>query len=104
MQQALATNGGSRVVPQGLTRRWPQITEAERAAVLRVLDSGVLSGAMAPEVKALEQEFANFLGVPHCLSTNSGTSALHIAVAAAGIQPGDEVITSAFTFLASGLA
>jgi len=92
------------VVPEGITRRWPQITEDERAAVLRVLDSGVLSGSLAPEVRALEKEFAEYTGARHCLSTNSGTSALHIAVAAAGIQPGDEVITSAFTFLASALA
>jgi len=92
------------MVPEGITRRWPQITEAERAAVLRVLDSGVLSGSLAPEVRALEEEFAEYVGARHCLSTNSGTSALHIAVAAAGIQPGDEVITSAFTFLASALA
>jgi dTDP-4-amino-4,6-dideoxygalactose transaminase len=68
------------------------------------LDSGVLSGSHAPEVRALESEFAEYTGSKHCLSTNSGTAALHIAVAAAGIEPGEEVITSAFTFLASALA
>jgi perosamine synthetase len=104
MAHSLAVNGGSRVVPEGLTRLWPQVSEAEREAVLRVLDSGILSGPSAPEVKALEAEFARFTGSRHCLSTNSGTSALHMAVAAAGIGPGDEVITSAFTFLASALA
>jgi len=42
MQRQLAINGGHRVIPEGLTRLWPRITDAERIAVLRVLDSGVL--------------------------------------------------------------
>jgi perosamine synthetase len=104
MPDLLAINGGSRIVPKGLTRLWPQIGADERSAVLRVIDSGILSGSHAPEVKALEREFAQYVGSSHCLSTNSGTAALHISVAAAGIGPGDEVITSAFTFLASALA
>lgn len=102
--EQLAPQGEKRVVPEGLTRKWPLITDAERTAVLRVLDAGVFSGALAPEIRALEKEFAEFVGAPHVLSTNSGTAALHMAVAAAGIGPGDEVITSAFTFLASALA
>ncbi len=101
-QQTAGIN--SRMIPEGLTRRWPLLSAAERDAVLRVLDRGTLSGALAPEVKALEEEFAAFTGARHCLTTNSGTSALHVAVSAAGIGPGDEVITSAFTFLASALA
>jgi dTDP-4-amino-4,6-dideoxygalactose transaminase len=104
MLELLAVNGGDRAVPEGLTRLWPPMGDAERSAVLRVLDSGILSGAHAPEIKALEKEFAKFTGTSHCLSTNSGTAALHMAVAAAGIKPGEEVITSAFTFLASALA
>jgi dTDP-4-amino-4,6-dideoxygalactose transaminase len=58
----------------------------------------------ALEIKALESEFAKYVGSRYSLSTNSGTSAPHISMAAAGIEPGDEVITSAFTFLASALA
>jgi len=104
MPSLLAINGGSRVVPEGVTRLWPQITDTERSAVLRVLDSGILSGGHAPEIQALEKEFAEYTGAKYCLSSNSGTAALHMAVAAAGIGPGDEVITSAFTFLASALA
>jgi len=104
MPESLAVNGGAPAVPEGLTRLWPPMGEAERSAVLRVLDSGILSGSHAPEVTALEKEFAKYTGSSHCLTTNSGTAALHIAVAAAGIGPGDEVITSAFTFLASALA
>src|SRR5215469_754315 len=104
MPNPLAINGGSSAVPKGLTRLWPEIGESERRAVLRVLDSRILSGAHAPEIRALETEFAGYVGAKHCLTSNSGTAALHMAVAAAEIGPGDEVITSAFTFLASALA
>jgi len=72
--------------------------------VLRVLDRGVLSGQFAPEVRGLESEWAGYVGSKHCLATNSGTAALQIALAAAGIGPGDEVIVPAFTFVASALA
>src|SRR5438132_5986591 len=88
------------VTPQ----RWPILTEADRAAVARVLDRGVLSGAGAPEMKALEAEFATVIGARFCLATNSGTSALHIALAAAGVGPGDEVIVPALSFIATAQA
>jgi dTDP-4-amino-4,6-dideoxygalactose transaminase len=55
-------------------------------------------------VRSLEREFAKYLGVKHCLSTNSGTAALHMAVAAAGLNPGDEVIVPSFTFVATPLS
>ncbi len=85
-------------------RRWPILTDEDRAAVARVLDRGVLSGAGAPEMKALEAEFAAAVGVRFCLATNSGTSALHIALAAAGVGPGDEVIVPALSFIATAQA
>jgi perosamine synthetase len=85
-------------------QRWPIITDADRAAVARVLDRGVLSGAGAPEMRALEAEFASLLGGGHCLATNSGTSALHIALGALGLRPGDEVIVPAFSFIATAQA
>ena len=85
-------------------RRWPILTEADRAAVARVLDRGVLSGAGAPEMKALEAEFAAMVGARFCLATNSGTSALHIALAAAGVGQGDEVIVPALSFIATAQA
>ena len=92
--------GGRRPVKQ----RWPIIDDADRAAVARVLERGVLSGAGAPEMKALEAEFAERLGVGRCLATNSGTSALHIALAAAGVGRGDEVIIPALSFIATAQA
>ena len=85
-------------------QRWPIITDHDRKAVARVLDRGVLSGAGAPEMRALEAEFAATLGGGQCLATNSGTSALHIAIGALGLRPGDEVIVPAFSFIATAQA
>src|SRR3990170_2260600 len=85
-------------------RRWPILTDEDRAALARVLDRGVLSGAGAPEMRALEGEFAAFLGVRFCLATNSGTAALHMALGAAGVGPGDEVIVPALSFVATAQA
>jgi dTDP-4-amino-4,6-dideoxygalactose transaminase len=77
----------------------PQIGEEEKQAVLEVLDSGIL--AQGPRVKAFEEGFAEMCGVAHAVATSSGTTALHTALLAHGIGPGDEVITSPFTFIAS---
>ena len=85
-------------------QRWPILTDEDRAAVARVFDRGVLSGAGAPEMRALETEFASAVGARFCLATNSGTSALHIALAAAGVGPGDEVIVPALGFIATAQA
>ncbi len=77
----------------------PQIGDEEKQAVLEVLDSGIL--AQGPRVKAFEEGFAEMCGVKYAVATSSGTTALHIAMLAHGIGEGDEVITSAFTFIAS---
>jgi perosamine synthetase len=104
MSEILAIRGGTPVVPKELHRRWPVITDQDRAAVLGVLDAGILNGPYAPQVKALEEEWARYCGVRYALATNSGTAALHTAVAAGGIGTSDQVITTAFTFLATALA
>jgi dTDP-4-amino-4,6-dideoxygalactose transaminase len=72
-----------------------------RRLVNEVLDSGIVAGGTAPQVSALEREWAEYVGSKYCLTTTSGTAALHMALAAVGVGPGDEIITSAFTFLAS---
>lgn len=73
----------------------PEIDEA----VARVLASGHF--ALGPEVAAFEREFAAYCGARHGVAVNSGTSALHLALLAAGTGPGDEVITVPFTFVAT---
>jgi dTDP-4-amino-4,6-dideoxygalactose transaminase len=77
----------------------PQISEAEKKAVLEVLESGML--AQGPRVARLEERFAEVCGTHHAVATSSGTTALHIALLAHGIGPGDEVITTPFTFIAT---
>lgn len=71
---------------------------------MRVLDRGLFAGANAPEITALQEEYADYLGVAHCLALNSGTAALHCCAAAVGVEPGDEVIVPAYTFVASAMA
>jgi len=80
----------------------PIIGETEKNAVLRVLESGML--AQGPEVAAFEQEFSETVCGHHCVAVNSGTSALHLGLLAAGIQPGDEVLVPSFTFAATANA
>jgi dTDP-4-amino-4,6-dideoxygalactose transaminase len=77
----------------------PFIGPEEKAAVLSVLESGML--AQGPVTAALESRFASACGVKHAIATSSGTTALHVALLAHGIGPGDEVITTPFTFIAS---
>jgi dTDP-4-amino-4,6-dideoxygalactose transaminase len=69
------------------------------AAIARVLDS--CQFVLGSEVAGFEQEFATYCGTSACIAVNSGTSALHLALIAAGVGPGDEVITVPFTFVAS---
>ena len=69
------------------------------AAIATILESSQF--VLGEEVAAFEQEFAAYCGAAHGIAVNSGTSALHLALLAAGIGPGDEVITIPFTFVAT---
>lgn len=72
------------------------------AAIERVMESGQF--VLGPETEAFEREFAVYCQTSYAVGTNSGTSALHLALLAAGVGPGDEVITVPFTFVATAAA
>lgn len=98
MVERLALHGG----PKAVTRvdelkrvsRWPVFTEEEKEAVCKLLESGNVYGSIAE----FEREFASYTGVRYALATNNGTSSIHSAYFAVGVGPGDEVITSAYTW------
>ena len=85
-----------------LKAQYRSIKDELDAAVLGVLASGEY--ILGREVRAFEEEFADYCGGGECVAMNSGTSALHLAFLAAGIGPGDEVITTAMTFIATASA
>ena len=89
--------GSSKRMQVPLSR--PSITQADIAAVLEVLNSPSLS--LGPKLAAFERAMAEYSGTAEAVAVNSGTSGLHLCLAAAGIKPGDEVITTPFSFVAS---
>ena len=100
----LALFGGTPVLDRSLHRRWPEVTDSERTAVMRVLDRGVLSGSNATEATAFEAEFGELVSAKYCLLTHCGTSALHLALAASGVRAGDHVLVPAYSFVATAFA
>ena len=104
MSGDLALRGGKRTVPDGFIKPWPHVTEADRRAVLAVLDTPRIADQQRIQSEGLAREWAEYMGVKHCIPVNSGTAALHMCVAGLGIGPGDEVIVPAFTFWASAAA
>ena len=90
------------MVPEQDTRirlGWPDLGEPELAEVAEVFESGMLT--MGPKVGEFEAEIARLCEVEHALVVTSGTAALHLAVLALGLQPGDEVLVPAYTFPAT---
>ena len=85
-----------------LKTQYEAIKEEINSAVLGVLQSAHF--ILGPQVKALEEEIAGYHGVKHAVAVASGTDALHLALLAAGIKRGDEVITTPFTFIATAEA
>ena len=77
----------------------PVLGEREEQLVLETLRSGRLS--LGPRLGEFEQAFGRYVGAPHTSAVSSGTSGLHLAIRAAGVKAGDEVITSPFSFVAS---
>lgn len=78
----------------------PHLSGLEEAFLKEALDSGWIA-PLGPQVEAFEKEFAEVVGAPYALALSSGTAAIHLALLAAGVEPGDEVVVSTLTFAAS---
>jgi perosamine synthetase len=96
----LALHGGkpTRTAPWPI---YPQLGKQEEAAVVRVVRSNHLCAQFGKEVSQFEAAFAAYLGVKHAMAVTNGTTALHVALSALGVGPGDEVIVPSYTFLAT---
>ena len=99
----LAIDGGPKTVTNKLTG-WPKFSEEAIAAVEAVMRSGKVNYWTGPKGMEFEKKFAAWQGSKYAISVNSGTSALHVAMAALGIGPGDEVIVPSYTFIATGFS
>ena len=98
----VATKSAGKIPVLDLTPEVENLWDELNAALQRVLRSGQF--IMGPEVAAFEAEVAGYLGVGHAVGVNSGTDALVIGLKALGIAPGDEVVTTPFTFFATAEA
>ena len=99
MSQKEGARGGTTGSPTVVRLARPDVGEEELAEVAAVLETGQLT--MGPKVAELEAELARACGTEHAVAVSSGTAALHLAVLALGIGPGDEVIVPAYTFPAT---
>lgn len=109
MAKKLALLGGEKIRKEPFPPH-PIMGEEERKEVLEVLESGILSGFVGkagdaflggPKVRKLEEEFIKYFNIKYAIAVNSATAGLHVALAACGIGPGDEVIVSPYTMSAS---
>jgi len=103
MADELAIDGGPKAVTNALAS-WPQFDENAIRAVEQVLRSGKVNYWTGPHGMEFEKKFAAWQGSKFAISTSSGTSALHVALSALGIGPGDEVIVPSYTFIASSFS
>ncbi len=101
--EKLAIHGGPKAVTNKLVY-WPQFDEETIQAVADVLRSGKVNYWTGPRGMEFEKRFAEWQGSKYAISTSSGTSALHVALTALGIGPGDEVIVPSYTFIASSFS
>jgi len=100
MSDKFAIDGGPKTRREPFPR-WPLLGPEDIAAVAEVLDSGKLTQLSGRSVGDFERAFAKWHGSEHCVATSSGTTAIHAALIALGVAPGDEVIVPAHTFIAS---
>jgi len=103
----LAMNGGSPIAPEGkFEANWPIYGEAEKTALIEVLESGkwCSMGLTEGRIARFEKAFAEYIGTRYAMAVPTGTDALELAFRACEIEPGDEVIVPAVTFIASASA
>jgi len=103
MSEKLAIDGGPKAVTNKLVG-WPKFNEQAIKAVEDVLRSGKVNYWTGPKGMEFEKAFAKWQGSKYAISVNSGTAALHVALSALGIGPGDEVIVPSYTFIASSFS
>jgi len=101
--EVLAIDGGPKSVTNKLAG-WPQFDDKAISAVQEVLRSGKVNYWTGPKGMEFERKFAVWQGSKYAISASSGTAALHIALSALGIGPGDEVIVPSYTFIASSFS
>ncbi len=101
--KTLAINGGPKVTGDPFPA-WPSLSEKGIKKVSEVLRSGQVNYWTGPLGQEFEKKFAEYMGAEYCITTTSGTSALHTAIASLDIGPGDEVICPSYSFIASSFA
>ncbi len=99
MPETLALHGGTPAVPPGAVKPWPPIDDVDRQMVMASLEGDVHT--FGPNCTALEQEFAAWNGNRFAITTNSGTAALHMCLAACDCGVGDEVLVPAYSWSSS---
>jgi len=87
------------VPPLDLSRQYKELLPQVSESINRVLESGAF--ILGPDVTEFEKEIAEFLGAPHAVAVSNGTDALFMALRALGVKPGDQVLSSPFTFFAT---
>ena len=90
------------ILAKELVKQYCLVKDEIRAALDRTLSIGEY--ASGPAVAAFEREYATYCGAKHCVGVANGTEAVHLAVAACGVGPGDEVITTAHTYVGTAFA
>src|SRR4030043_1805856 len=103
MKEELAIHKGPKTVTNKLAG-WPSFDDKAIKAVADVLRSGKVNYWTGPKGMEFEKKFAAWQGSKYAISASSGSSALHIAISALGIGPGDEVIVPSYTFIASSFS
>lgn len=105
-KEKLAIKGGKPVREEVLpfVNDKADVTKEEINAIVEVLETGRLSQLTSEKVSEFEEEFAKYYGVKYAIAVNSGTTALHVALAAAGVSPKNDVILPPYTFIATANA